>query len=201
MTELASCICPAQTPRVACNGCQRCSPFATVPPELELTNFRMNHLNASGRGLTDQIVILDTRGTGSLASRIRRLAPHNFSGVQGDGTLNLHGLDIWEDSKQKLHILLINHRPPFDPTTGQALDATKVGANSTIELFEAAADGSIMHHVRTYHDNAIQTPNDVAWIGEDAFVFTNDHSWKVGLVSMTFANNLVYKLKIFSVED
>ena len=144
----------------------------------------MDHLNASGRGLTDRIAVLDTRGAGPLASRIKSLTPQSFSGINGDGTLNLHGLDIWEDSKQNLHIVLINHRPPFDSITGEPLDAAVVGANSTIELFEATSGTHTMQHVRTYYHDSIQTPNGVAWISDEAFVFTNDHSSKVGLVSI-----------------
>lgn len=142
----------------------------------------MDHLNGSGRGLTDRLVVIDARGTGPLASRISSLTPEEFSGVNGDGTLNLHGLDIREDAKQNLHILLINHRPPLDPLTGQPLDAALVGANSTIELFEATAGAKTMQHVKTYHDDSIQTPNSVAWISDEEFVFTNDHTSKVGLV-------------------
>jgi arylesterase/paraoxonase len=183
MTALACSTCRAQTLVAACTGFQRRPPLTANLPELKLTDFRMDHLNASGRGLTDRIVILDTRGTGPLASRIRPLTPQDFSGVNGDGTLNLHGLDIWEDSDHKLHILLINHRPPFDPITGQPLDTARVGANSTIELFEAAAEASTMHHIRTYHHDSIHTPNNIAWVSKDAFLFTNDHSSKVGPVS------------------
>ena len=43
-----------------------------------------------------------------------------------------------------------------------------------------------MRHVKTYVHDSIQTPNDVAWVGEESFVFTNDHSSKVGLVSVAF---------------
>ena len=144
----------------------------------------MDHLNASGRSLTDRLVVLDARGAGSVASRIQQLTPKGFSGINGDGVLNLHGIDIREDSEQNLHILLINHRPPFDLITGQPLDATVVGANSTIELFVAAAGAQSMQHVKTYHHDSIQTPNAVAWISDEEFVFTNDHSSKVGLVSI-----------------
>lgn len=133
-------------------------------------------------------MVLDTRAPGTVASRIRYLTPENFSGVNGDGTLNLHGMDIVEDSNHKLHILLINHRPPLDPITGQALDAVKVGANSTIELFEVDAEAQTMNHIRTYHHDSIQTPNSVAWVGNDEFVFTNDHSSKVGLVSISLSH-------------
>ena len=153
--------------------------------DLALTNFRMGHLNASARGLTDRVAVLDTRGDGPLASRLQWLN-HNFSGIRGDSTLNLHGLDIREDSEHVLHILLVNHRPPFDPITGQPLDAAKVGANSTIELFETAEGSETMRHVKTFAHDSIQTPNDVAWVSEESFVFTNDHSSKVGLVSVAF---------------
>ncbi|KAF7874879.1 hypothetical protein EAF04_002053 [Stromatinia cepivora] len=138
-------------------------------------------LNASGRGLTDRIAILDTRGNGSLESRLQWMTTENFSGNNGDGTFNLHGFDIRPDAKtDTLRILLINHRLPIDPITGASLDAVSLGANSTIELFHSQLGSGSMRHVRTYTDPAIQTPNQVAWVDDDAFVFTNDHSAKVG---------------------
>jgi arylesterase/paraoxonase len=145
---------------------------------------RVGFLNASGRGLTDRIAVLDTRGKGRLASRIKWLSVENFSGIKGDGTMNLHGFDIRADEESDtLHIVLINHRPPIDPEKGQLLDAAIVGANSTIEHFQTRAGGDTMRHVRTYADPLIQTPNRVAWVTSDSFVFTNDHSGKVGFVS------------------
>jgi arylesterase/paraoxonase len=144
----------------------------------------MDRLNASGRGLTDRIAILDTRGPGRLASRIKWISVENFSGIKGDKTLNLHGFDVRGDKNtDTLRILLINHRPPIDPTTGEFLDAAVVGANSTIELFQTKAGSDTMRHVRKYAHDLIETPNNVAWINDDSFVFTNDHSGKVGFVS------------------
>ncbi|KAG4420528.1 hypothetical protein IFR04_006348 [Cadophora malorum] len=141
----------------------------------------VGHLNATGRGLTDRIAVLDTRGPGRLASHIKWLSIENFSGINGDGTLNLHGFDIRADKHTDiLRILLINHRPPFDPVTGAPLDASKVGANSTIEQFQTKAGTDKMRHVRTFVNEHIQTPNRVAWMSEDTFVFTNSHSAKVG---------------------
>ncbi|KAJ8064737.1 hypothetical protein OCU04_007055 [Sclerotinia nivalis] len=141
-----------------------------------------DRLNASGRGLTDKIAILDTRGNGSLESRLQWMKTENFSGNNGDGTFDLHGFDIRPDAKtDTLRILLVNHRIPIDPTTGASLDAVSLGANSTIELFHSKIGSGSMRHVRTYADPAIQTPNQVAWVDDDAFVFTNDHSAKVGL--------------------
>jgi arylesterase/paraoxonase len=190
MTELACCTCLALIPEAVCTGCPRWSLSATTRSILALTSFRMNNLNASGRSLTDQLVVLDARSAGSLASRIWALTPENFPGVNGDGTLNLHGFDIREDSEHKLHILLINHRPPFDSITGRPLDPASFGANSTIELFEAAEGAQTMHHVRTYYHDSIQTPNRVAWTSEGGFVFSNDHSAKVGLVSINILFDL-----------
>ncbi|KAF7868798.1 uncharacterized protein EAF02_009534 [Botrytis sinoallii] len=138
-------------------------------------------LNVSGRGLADRIGILDTRGDGSLESRLQWMTTENFSGNNGDGTFNLHGFDIRPDPKTgTLRILLVNHRPPIDPITGTPLDAGVVGANSTIELFHTQVGSVSMKHIKTYADPAIQAPNQVAWVNDDDFVFTNDHSHKVG---------------------
>ncbi|EHK96579.1 putative Serum paraoxonase/arylesterase 2 [Glarea lozoyensis 74030] len=141
----------------------------------------VDHLNATGRGLVDRIAVLDTRGSGRLASRIKWLSIENFSGIKGDGTLNLHGLDIRaDDNTDVLRILLVNHRPPIDPITGEFLDAAKHGANSTVEQFQTEIGTETMRHVRTYHHDLIQTPNRVAWVSDHSFVFTNDHTHKHG---------------------
>jgi arylesterase / paraoxonase len=183
MSELDFYTWPVLIPKVERSGFRRLliPPFARYP--VTDTN-RVDHLNASARGLTDRIAVLDTRGPGRLASRIKWLSVENFSGVNGDGTLNLHGFDIRGDrNTDVLRIILINHRPPIDPVTGEALDATIVGANSTIEQFQTTVGGDTMRHLRTYIDPLIQTPNRVAWVTEHSFVFTNDHSNKVGFVS------------------
>ncbi|ESZ91984.1 hypothetical protein SBOR_7641 [Sclerotinia borealis F-4128] len=151
-----------------------------VPSRLEWLP-AADRLNASGRGLTDRIAILDTRGSGSLESRLQWMTTEGFSGNNGDGTFNLHGFDIRPDPKTNiLRVLLINHRPPMDPISGASLDAVSLGANSTIELFHIEAGSGSMRHMRTYTDPAIHAPNQVAWVNDDAFVFTNDHSAKVG---------------------
>lgn len=144
---------------------------------------RVGFLNTTARGLTDRIAVLDTRGPGRLASRIKWLSVENFEGIKGDATLNLHGFDIRVDENtDALHILLINHRPPMNPENGEPLDARIVGANSTVEHFQTEVGSDNMRHVRTYADHLIQTPNRVAWVTDHSFVFTNDHSAKVGIV-------------------
>lgn len=108
-----------------------------------------------------------------------------FHGNHSDSALYLHEIDIRAEvgKPHKLKMLLINHRPPMDPQTGSLLDAAKVGANSAIEVFEAVLGETTMKHIRTYLDSVIDTPNDVAWVSDDSFVFTNDRSGKVGFVS------------------
>jgi arylesterase/paraoxonase len=71
----------------------------------------------------------------------------------------------------------------MDRQTGSLLDATKLGGNSTIEVFETALGETTMRHIKTYSDPVIDTPNDVAWVSDDSFVFTNDHNSKLGFVS------------------
>jgi arylesterase/paraoxonase len=159
-------------------------PFSNYPAT---NNNSVGSLNASARGLTDRIAFLDTRGPGRLASRVKWLSVENFSGINGDGTLNLHGFDVRGDrNTDTLRIILINHRPPVDPVTGEALDATMLGANSTIEQFQTKVGSETMRHVRTYVNPLIQTPNRVAWVSDHSFLFTNDHSNKVGFVSFLF---------------
>ena len=185
MSPRATSIWLVQTPRVVPSGFQR---ERTTPSPFEplLTTRSINFLNASSRGLTDRIAVLDTRASGPLASRIKWLAVENFSGINGDGTLNLHGFDVRADKDtDTLRIILINHRPPIDLISGEALDAKVVGANSTVEQFETTAGSNIMRHVTTYAHELIQTPNRVTWVDDDSFLYTNDHSAKVGFVSPT----------------
>lgn len=113
----------------------------------------------------------------------------NFSGINGDGTINLHGFDVRIDKdSDELRMLIINHRPPFD-TTGKPLDASIVGANSTIEHFVTKVGSPTMRHVGTTSDPLIHTPNRVAWVSADSWLTTNDHDTHVpSLVSRSTSN-------------
>ncbi|KAG9241388.1 hypothetical protein BJ878DRAFT_520957 [Calycina marina] len=142
----------------------------------------VDRLNASGRGSADGIWTLDTRASGPVSSRLKKLAVEGFPGNKGDASFSIHGIDIRANKHTDvLQIMLINHRPPFNPVTGEELDVSKIGANSTIEQFQTTFGSDRMRHVRTYAHDAIETPNRVAWVNDHAFVFTNDHSGKVGL--------------------
>lgn len=173
---------PVQTPRVVLSGFRRW--YSSFLSNNIANPNSIGFLNSTGRGLTDRVAVLDTRGPGRLASRIKWITAENFPGIQGDGTFNLHGFDVLVDKNTDiLRILLINHRPPFDPVTGEPLDAMKVGANSTIELFQTKAGSDTMRYIRTYANDVILTPNRVQWVSDHSFVFSNDKSSKVGFVS------------------
>lgn len=83
----------------------------------------LSQFNLPGRPMSDHVAVLDTRSLKPLKSRIKWLRVKNFSGNNGNGTLNLHGNDIREDPVSgKLQLLAINHRTPLDPITGVSLD-------------------------------------------------------------------------------
>jgi arylesterase/paraoxonase len=189
MRKQALCIWLAQTHEVAPNGCLRKIPNSKSNTLCSYCS--VDHLNASARSLTDRFAVLDTRGKGPIRDRIQWLALENFSGINGDGTLNLHGFDIRADeNSDTLHVLVINHRPPIDPSTGKVLDATVIGANTTIEHFITKVGAPNMRYIRTTIDPLIDTPNNVAWVSEDGFVLSNDHSAKVGVVSVFLSKKI-----------
>ena len=141
----------------------------------------VDNLDVTGRPNTDYVAILDTKASGPISSRITKVKPVAYT-----DTLNLHGIAVHEipaksaELKPTLRIFLNNHRPPIDPVSKTVMDATKVGANSTVELFEATLGEGRMRHIRTYASDVIRTPNRPAAVGPDSFVFTNDHKTKVG---------------------
>ena len=140
-----------------------------------------DNLNADKAPETDYIAILDTRASGPITSRLTHVKTSGFN-----KPLYLHGLDVWqvassdEDSKPTLRVFVNSHNPARDPQTGKLLDAHKLGANSTIEVFETTLGASTMRHIRTHAHPEIRTPNRPAATGPDSFLFTNDHRDKVG---------------------
>ncbi|KAG9103591.1 hypothetical protein FRC06_009725 [Ceratobasidium sp. 370] len=136
----------------------------------------MEALNASAvRAKTEQdyIATYDPR-----SRAVTKLDLWGFSDPRG---LNVHGMDVVPDERDPdmLWVYVVNHRPPLDPT----VDASKVGADSVIEIFKARVGANWVEWVKTVGDSSvIITPNDVlgAANGEE-FWFTNDHHVKVGL--------------------
>lgn len=137
-----------------------------------------DHYDLAKRPNDDYFAILDTKGTGPVAERIKKIKPQGFAGNDGQGSYNLHGFGVYlgaggAGSDDLMRLFVINHRPQPE--------ADRIGANSTIEIFESALGSSTMRHIRTHYDPAvISTPNDLVPVGPDAFVFSNDHSVKLG---------------------
>ncbi|KAF2450346.1 hypothetical protein P171DRAFT_439012 [Karstenula rhodostoma CBS 690.94] len=105
----------------------------------------------------------------------------NFISPTGDSSIDILGFDAEIVDKRTVHFYLINQRPPVD-AQGRHIDATKLGANATIEVFEYKRGAKSMRHLRTVWDpETVYTPNNVAAVGNGAFVVTNDHSKSFGL--------------------
>lgn len=62
--------------------------------------------------------------------------------------LDLHGFDVKALDDSRLRFWMINHRPPVDEKN-IVLDANKLGANSTIEVFEVTRGSREMIHIST----------------------------------------------------
>lgn len=156
-----------------------------------LISRRALRFDVENRPKTDAVYVFDTRGDGSVASRITKLKIDGFSGVNGDGSINLHGIGVHimpstsasapdeAAPKPSLRLFLNNHRPTLG-ANGQPVDNHKTGANSTVEIFETTLGSDSMRHVKTFHNPLIRTPNRVAPVGPNSFLFSNDHYLKTG---------------------
>ncbi|EXJ82800.1 hypothetical protein A1O3_06615 [Capronia epimyces CBS 606.96] len=143
----------------------------------------IHRLNASGRALHDHVVALNIDNPSSEGGfTYRVLQTPGFSGVHGDGRIHVVGLTGSSSASTsadanglEIQLWLINARPSVDPLTGELLDNTVVGGNSTIELFTTEPDTDSMKHIKTFADPHIATPNNVALAEGGGFFFTNDH--------------------------
>ena len=105
-------------------------------------------------------------------------------GATNDESLDLLGFDAEIIDAATIHFYLINERPPVD-VQFNPIDATKAGANFTIDVFEHKRGELEMKHLRTVFSPHVYSPNNVAAIGDGAFVVSNDHSTRVGFVCIT----------------
>lgn len=138
-----------------------------------------NRYNVSARTRRDHFSVLkiDEEGNDGLFG-LKTLSVDKGFG----GDLDLHGFDVTK-IKGGLRFWVLNHRPPVDGKGVQLKDATKFGANSTVEIFDLKTGSNELQHVKTIHDKAIIAPNNLA-VEDDgiSFLLTNDHSGKVGLL-------------------
>ncbi|KAJ4288959.1 hypothetical protein N0V90_011301 [Kalmusia sp. IMI 367209] len=113
---------------------------------------------------------------------LRAIEPVGYVGAtgQGDASLDMLGFDGEVINEKTIHFYFVNQRPPVDAQF-KHIDASKTGANATIEVFEYKKGANSMHHLRTvWAPDVLYTPNNVAAVGEGAFVATNDHSKGLG---------------------
>lgn len=92
-------------------------------------------------------------------------------------TLDIHGFDVKALNDSRLSFWIINHRPPVDEKN-IVLDANKLGANSTIEVFEVSRGSSEIIHVSTISNKVIATPKRVAAVGDGGVLMSNDYNIK-----------------------
>lgn len=111
----------------------------------------------------------------------RLIKPIGYIGAAGYASLDLLGFDVEVVDSSTLRFYFVNDRPPVDYRNNY-IDATETGANSTIEVFEYTKGSFEMKHLRTVFSPYIFTPNNVAAVGDGAFIVSNDHSKRVGFV-------------------
>ncbi|SMR42780.1 unnamed protein product [Zymoseptoria tritici ST99CH_1E4] len=143
----------------------------------------VGRLNASGRSLNDAIIAMDIDKPKGDSFSYQTLKTPGFGGVNGDGRLHLVGFTARDvkpkdGDKHTTEFYLVNAKPFVDSETGALLDNAKVGPNMTIESFVMQQGSTELKHVKTFHDQHITTPNNIAIDhvdGQPAFFFTNDH--------------------------
>lgn len=141
---------------------------------------RGSAINATGRQLTDHFTILDLTSSSKDFNPIPLTITGNYKSATGAKDIDLHGFDVEIINESKLRFWVVNHRPPHDPVTGEALDSLKFGANSTIEVFDLdRTKGTELRWVETiFRPGVVETPNDLAAMGDGGFLVSNDHSAK-----------------------
>ncbi|KAI6277034.1 hypothetical protein MCOR27_006207 [Pyricularia oryzae] len=155
------------------------------------------------RSLNDAVIVADIDKPHGDFFVTRVLSTQGYEGISGDNKrMYLHGIDGLdgqsEDGKPKISIALINHRASVDAVTGKVLDASAVGGNSTVEIFETGPDATELRHVQTYAQPNITVPNRATFAGDDVdagIYVTNESKAKVGFVA-----NLMAILSIGNVQ-
>jgi hypothetical protein len=152
----------------------------------ELKICRMSRLNHSSRrpGGSELIALdIDNPGADGLFN-LRGIKPVDYVSATGDASLDLLGFDAEIIDADTIHFYLINERPPVD-YQHNPIDATKTGINATVDVFEYKKGALEMKHLRTVFSPHVYSPNNVAAVGGGAFVVSNDHSKRMGFVSLT----------------
>jgi hypothetical protein len=151
-----------------------------------LTPARLDKFNASGRRGSELIALnIDEPGADGLFN-MRAIKPLGYTGARGDGdvTLDLLGFDAEILDGDRINFYFVNERPPIGPFNNY-IDASVVGTNATIDVFEMRRGEEGMRHVRTIRSPEVWSPNRVAILGGGNFLVTNSHSVTTGWVCRT----------------
>lgn len=143
-------------------------------------------MSAAGRSRTDAIVVMDLERPVGGGYEFRELPIQDSlrSGFD-EQPLSLVGLTGRDNPDGTIELLMVNNKPSINMATGELLDNTQIGANTTIEHFLTAPDIGVLIHHATYAHDRIATPNNIAWDGAESFYLTNDHGLnKVGWVKL-----------------
>lgn len=127
--------------------------------------------------MNDAVVAMDIDRPKGDGFEFQVLSPSaEFPGTNGDGRLHLLGL-TGIDGKDEVDVFIVNTKPSVDLSTGEVLDQTKVGTNSTIEHFTISTGPGTteMQYIKTFAHPQIATPNNIALIDRNSFYFINDH--------------------------
>lgn len=176
---LASFMLHVQTHIPAPSGARRKHSYqvqmaANTDPYISCSMLRLNSSRPGGDHVS--VLKIDEPGEDGLFG-LHILKTVRYKGVTSAGSLDVHGFDVEALDDSRLRFWMINHRPPVD-VKNKVLDANRLGANSTIEVFEVTRGSSEMIHIRTISNEVISTPNKVAAVGDGGVLITNDHNTK-----------------------
>jgi hypothetical protein len=143
--------------------------------------YSLSKFNASGRrpsGTELTAIYIDEPRRDGLF-RMHRIQQTMYENAPGDSDLDLAGFDVEIVDLSTIRFWLLNQRPPY-AADGTMLDASKVGANTTIDVYDYNNREKTMKYVATGQSDALYSPNKIAWMGGNNFVVSNDRSAKVG---------------------
>jgi hypothetical protein len=158
-----------------------------------------NSFKLSARDIKDHVSVLniDKPGKDGMYGLHKLEITGNYRSATGGQDIDLNGFDIEVLSGSRLRFWMVNNRPAVDDA-GAFLDASKVGANSTIEIFEHKRGSKKLEFVKTIWSEAVPAPNNVAASGDGSVFVTNDHDNSAGRVHTFFPFSKLTPSKVIS---
>lgn len=141
-------------------------------------NPAISNLDAIGRRPSGSEIIaldIDSIAPNGFLS-LHAIQPTGSFGARGDAVLDTVGFTGEIIDSSTIHFYF----PNVPPYHGALFDATELGANASVEVFEYKKGNDKMTHLHTIQSPSIWSPNRPAALGNGAFLVTNDHGVKVG---------------------